>query len=70
MARRPALNTARFDSPLTDEVLGRIAAPVEQGSGLPNACYTSEDWLRLENQWIFAQTWMLAGFCASVPASR
>ena len=61
------MNAALSDSPLTEGVLRRIAAPVETGTGLPNACYTSEDWLALENQRIFAQTWMLAGFCHDIP---
>ena len=55
------------ESPLTAEVLQRIAAPIEKGTGLPNACYTSEDWLHRENQQIFAKTWMLAGFCHDIP---
>ena len=61
------MNAALSDSPLTEGVLRCIAAPVETGTGLPNACYTSEDWLALENQRIFAQTWMLAGFCHDIP---
>lgn len=48
------MNANLADSPLTDAVLERIAAPIETGTGLPNDCYTSEEWLRLENKHLFA----------------
>ena len=44
-----------------------MSEPVESGSGLPNACYTSADWLQAENERVFARAWMLAGFGHSVP---
>ena len=52
---------------LTDDVLNRIAAPIETGSALPNACYTSHAWLKSENERLFATEWMLAGFCHDIP---
>lgn len=52
---------------LTDEVLSRFDVAPEEGSGLPNACYTSAEWLKAENERLFARTWMLAGFCHDVP---
>lgn len=60
------MTTNLAESPLTDAVLDRIAAPLETGTGLPNGCYTSEQWLRLENQHLFAKKWMLAGFCHDI----
>jgi choline monooxygenase len=51
---------------LTDDVLSRFSVATEEGSGLPNACYTSADWLKAENERLFARTWMLAGFCHDV----
>ena len=52
---------------LNDGVLARFDAAAGEGSGLPNRCYTCADWLRAENERIFARTWMLAGFCHDVP---
>ena len=54
-------------SPLTDDVLRRIATPDGTGTGLPNDCYTSTEWLHRENELLFAKTWMLAGFCHDIP---
>ena len=55
------------DSVLTDDALARIAAPIENGSALPNACYTSQAWLQSENERLFSTRWMLAGFCHDIP---
>lgn len=52
---------------LTDEVLARFDLDVEEATGLPNACYTSAEWLEAENERVFARTWMLAGFCRNIP---
>ncbi len=52
---------------LTDDVLSRFDVATEEGSGLPNACYTSTEWLKAENERLFSRTWMLAGFCHDVP---
>lgn len=52
---------------LDDDVVSRFETTTETGSGLPNECYTSPEWLKAENEKIFAHTWMLAGFCHDVP---
>ncbi len=52
---------------LTKEVKNRIASDITNGTGLPRECYTSEAWLELEKQRLFANTWMLAGFCHDIP---
>ncbi|MBT6508969.1 MAG: aromatic ring-hydroxylating dioxygenase subunit alpha, partial [Rhodospirillaceae bacterium] len=52
---------------LTDEVLSRFDLATEEATGLPNACYTSKEWLKDENTRLFAKTWMLAGFCHDIP---
>ena len=52
---------------LTDEVLARFDLDIEEATGLPNACYTSAEWLEAENERVFARTWMLAGFCRDIP---
>ena len=43
-----------IENTLSSEVLARIKAPTAEGSGLPNVCYTSADWLQLENERLFA----------------
>ena len=45
-----------------------MSETVENATGLPNACYTSAEWLKAENERLFTQSWMLAGFCHDVPA--
>ena len=46
----------------------RLAKPTgEGGTCLPNACYTSKDWLALENERLFARTWVYAGCLDQVP---
>ncbi|MBN33855.1 MAG: hypothetical protein CMM46_03595 [Rhodospirillaceae bacterium] len=52
---------------LTDDVVSRFDLETEQATGLPNACYTSPEWLKAENERLFARTWMLAGFCHEIP---
>ena len=52
---------------LTDEIVSRFEVSTEEGSGLPNECYTSEAWLTAENKQLFVRSWMLAGFCHSIP---
>lgn len=36
-------------------------AAIEEPSGLPNTAYWSDDWLTLENERIFARSWVFAG---------
>ena len=47
---------------LSDDVLSRFDVATADGSGLPNECYTSDEWLAAENTKVFARSWMLAGF--------
>jgi len=50
------------------EALERISRPTgEGGTCLPNACYTSPEWLELENERLFARTWMFAGSIDHIP---
>ena len=56
------MSSALVDSVLTPDLRARFEAETEKGTGLPNACYTSDEWLALENEQIFARTWMIAGF--------
>jgi choline monooxygenase len=49
------------------EALARVDEPIETATGLPNAAYTSEAFLELENERLFARTWVLAGFAHDLP---
>ena len=42
-------------------------APIEEASGLPNAAYWSDDWLKLEQQHCFQDSWVFAGAEAEIP---
>ena len=63
------MNVAMERPLLTDDMVSRFDLPTEESSGLPNACYTSDSWLRAERRKLFARTWMLAGFCHDVTDS-
>ena len=41
---------------------GRLEKPVAEGSALPNLAYTCEDFYRLEQQTVFRDNWVFAGF--------
>ncbi len=51
-----------FQSIITPEIRARLSCPTGKGGTcLPNACYTDPEWLELENERLFARTWMYAG---------
>ena len=41
---------------------GRLEKPAAEGSGLPNLAYTCPDFFRLEQQTVFRDNWVFAGF--------
>ncbi|MDH3691780.1 MAG: aromatic ring-hydroxylating dioxygenase subunit alpha [Gammaproteobacteria bacterium] len=49
------------------DALARLELSTESASSLPNAAYTSEAFLLLENQRLFTRTWILAGIGAQIP---
>ncbi len=51
-----------FDSDLD----ARLNQPTEDGSSLPNAAYTSDDFFALEQQTVFRKTWVFAGFAHQI----
>ncbi len=64
----PATTSGELAHRILDEsAVARFRSATGDGSGLPNECYTSPEWLKAENERIFARTWMLAGFCHDVP---
>ena len=41
---------------------GRLDKSVAEGSGLPNLAYTCPDFYQLEQQTVFRDNWVFAGF--------
>ena len=41
--------------------------PIEQSHGLPNECYTSEAYTKIERKKIFEDKWVVIGVASSVP---
>ena len=41
--------------------------PIEQSHGLPNECYTSEAYTKIERKKIFEDKWVVVGVASSVP---
>ncbi|MDH3763832.1 MAG: aromatic ring-hydroxylating dioxygenase subunit alpha [Gammaproteobacteria bacterium] len=48
---------------------GRLDKPTAEGSGLPNLSYTCADFFRLEQQTVFRNNWVFAGFAHRLAAA-
>ena len=48
---------------------GRLDKPTSEGSGLPNLSYTCPDFFRLEQQTLFRNNWIFAGFAHRLVAT-
>ena len=48
--------------------LKAVEKPIEAANGLPNECYTSEDYLAYEKQKIFCDKWAVIGVGSSIPS--
>ena len=44
-----------------------VENPIEKAHGLPNECYTSPDYLRVERERIFKDKWTVIGIGSSIP---
>ena len=44
-----------------------VNQPIEKAHGLPNECYTSSDYLKIERERIFMDKWTVIGVGSSVP---
>lgn len=53
---------------LPNDLLRRLELPTGESTALPNVAYTSPDFLKMENERVFARTWMLAGFAHEIAA--
>lgn len=49
------------------DALAALERPIAEASALPNVCYTSETWQRLEYERLFARSWFVAGFAHEIP---
>ena len=49
------------------EALERLGRPLAEAGALPNVCYTSQRWQALENERLFARSWVVAGFAHEIP---
>lgn len=52
---------------LGDDAMAALGRPTAEAKSLPAGAYTSPDFLRLENERLFARTWTLAGFGGQIP---
>ena len=62
-------NGATLESLIGQEAIDAVLAPIGEARGFPNLAYTSEDFYRLEQEKIFARSWVLAGFGSEIPQS-
>ena len=47
--------------------LENVDKPIEVANGLPNECYTSEDYLAYEKEKVFCDKWTVIGVGSSIP---
>ena len=47
--------------------LKAVDSAIESANGLPNECYTSEDYLAYEKERIFCDKWTVIGVGSSIP---
>ena len=47
--------------------LTNVDRPIESANGLPNECYTSEQYLEYERNKIFCDKWTVIGVGSSIP---
>jgi choline monooxygenase len=47
--------------------LEAVEKPIQAANGLPNECYTSEDYLAYEKERIFCDKWTVIGVGSSIP---
>ena len=44
-----------------------VNIPIEEAHGLPNECYTSNEYLKFERDKIFSDKWTVIGVGSSIP---
>ena len=62
------INKIKNNSSAIDfEKLSNVDRPIEAANGLPNQCYTDENYLKYEREKIFCDKWTVIGVGSSVP---
>ena len=49
------------------EKLNNVDQPIEVANGLPNECYTNNDYLAHEREKVFFNKWTVVGVASSLP---
>ena len=49
------------------EKLDIVKKPIEKSHGLPNECYTSNEYTRIERKKLFEEKWVVIGIASSIP---
>ena len=44
-----------------------VKKPISEANGLPNECYTNEDYIKYERDTILSNNWTVIGSASSVP---
>jgi choline monooxygenase len=57
----------RIESVLSKAAIAQLTRPTAKASGLPSPAYTSSEFLRLENELLFAPGWIYAGRAEETP---
>jgi choline monooxygenase len=65
-ARDPAA-VKRVVELLGEDGYAQAFAAIDEASGLPNAAYWSDEWLKLEQERVFQRSWVFAGAEAEIP---
>ena len=59
-------NTDKLSKILDLNKIERVKRPILEANGLPNECYTSEDYLNIERETVFFNNWSVIGSASSV----
>ena len=52
---------------LSLDLIEEVKKPILEAHGLPNQCYTNQDYLSFEKEKIFNNNWVVIGTASSVP---
>ena len=60
-------NTSEIYNIINKEKLDIVSRPIAESHGLPNECYTSNDYTKIERKKLFEDKWVVIGVASSVP---
>ena len=52
---------------ISKEKLDVVSKPIANSHGLPNECYVSQDYTKIERKKLFEDKWVVVGAASSVP---